>query len=544
MTVRDVTSEPEPARAVARPGRVAAFVNPNAGSAAVEAIRKALDGCFAGGGTRLEIDEIREGDDLGAMVRERLAKGVDLVIAAGGDGTVSAVADALAGSGTPLGILPMGTANVLARELEIPLDVEAAARLLVDGHSLATIDALRVGERHYLTQVGVGLDALMIRDTTAERKRRFGKLAYVLSAARHLVGFQPRRFTIEVDGRTVHTRASQVVVANVGTLGQPPFRWGQDIRPDDGARRRLHLEGPDGPPLHRAGLARRHPPAPGRPERPLPQGPPLGRDRHEASPAGPGRRRGHRRDPRPRRGRAGRDHGRRARAGVTRRAEGAGRPGARSNPGRRRDPGPPGALAVEVDPLEMAEEKEKEGPREGHGLNTLVAITVALLATFMALCEIKAGNVEQRMQRKQIDKNDAWAWYQARNIRQEVLDTAARQLRALAAGQSEPVRATMLAEADKHESLAKVQRDKMVDVETEAKALGAEYEALDLRDDQLDLEAAALSIAVAMLAMTALTRKRWLYAVALAPIALGLVMGLAGLLGWGLNPDFLTGFLG
>ena len=190
--------------------------------------------CYADDPSRLEVYETRDGEDLGGVVRDRVRQGVDLVIAAGGDGTVSAVADALAGSGTPMGILPMGTANVLARELEIPLDVDAAARLLVGDHRLATIDAMKVGGRHYLTQVGVGLDALMIRDTPTAQKKRFGKLAYLWSAAKHLVGFQPRRFTIEIDGRSAHRRASQVIVANVGTLGQPPFRWGPDIKVDDG----------------------------------------------------------------------------------------------------------------------------------------------------------------------------------------------------------------------------------------------------------------------------------------------------------------------
>ena len=194
--------------------------------------------------------------------------------------------------------------------------------------------------------------------------------------------------------------------------------------------------------------------------------------------------------------------------------------------------------------MELAEEKEKEGPREGHqGLNTIVAITVALLATFMALCEVKGGNIAQQMQRKQIDKNDTWAWYQARNIRQEVLDTSARQLRALTAGQPESARAAMIAEAGKQEALAQAQRVKMDDLEKAAKALEAEYEALNLHDDQLDLEAASLSIAISLLAMTALTRKRWLFFGALVPVALGVVMGLAGLLGWGINPDFFGGFL-
>lgn len=200
---------------------------------------------------------------------------------------------------------------------------------------------------------------------------------------------------------------------------------------------------------------------------------------------------------------------------------------------------------MDVDPMELAE--EKDGEKEEHGrdrrLNSMVAISVALLATFMAICEVKGGNIAQQMQRKQIDKNDTWAWYQARNIRQEVLDTSARQIRTFAAGQPESARPAMFAEADRQEAAAKSQRAKMDDLEKAAKALEAEYEALNLHDDQLDLEAASLSIAISLLAMTALTRKSWLFFVALVPIALGVVMGLAGLLGWGLNPDFFGGFL-
>jgi diacylglycerol kinase family enzyme len=81
----------------------------------------------------------------------------------------------------------------------------------------------------------VGIDALMIRDTRREHKRLFGRIAYLWTAAVHLVGFQPRRFVLTIDGRRAErTRASQVVVANSGVLGQPPLRWGPDIRPDDG----------------------------------------------------------------------------------------------------------------------------------------------------------------------------------------------------------------------------------------------------------------------------------------------------------------------
>jgi diacylglycerol kinase (ATP) len=234
MKGSEVKDEAESAPATSAPSRVLAVLNPKAGSATGAAIHKALGTCFDKGEHKFEIHETKDSEDLGALIRDRMTKGVDLVVACGGDGTVGAVANALVGTDTLLGIVPMGTANVLARELEIPLDLHAACGLLVGEHGLARIDVMKVGGRHYLTQVGVGLDALMIRDTPAEHKRRFGKAAYLWTAARHLFGHQPQRFFLEIDGKSRKTRASQVIVANVGTLGQPPFRWGPDIQVDDG----------------------------------------------------------------------------------------------------------------------------------------------------------------------------------------------------------------------------------------------------------------------------------------------------------------------
>jgi YegS/Rv2252/BmrU family lipid kinase len=209
-------------------------LNPVAGSAEAIAVRQALERHFAAPGPACELYEARAGESVGDAVRAALGRGGDLIVAAGGDGTVSAVAGGLVGSDTPLGIIPLGTANVLARELGIPVDLEAACRLLAGTHATTRIDAMRSGPGHYFTQIGAGIDALMIRDTPREHKRRFGRLAYLWTALLRLAGFQPRRFTVTLDGRPRRFRASQVVVANSGTLGQPPFRWGPDVRPDDG----------------------------------------------------------------------------------------------------------------------------------------------------------------------------------------------------------------------------------------------------------------------------------------------------------------------
>ena len=230
-------------RATGRKTRAFAVLNPRSGSCTAADVRKAIADHL--GDAEVEVHEVAEGDDLPEIVRDAIARGADPIVAAGGDGTVSTIADVLIGTEAHLVVLPLGTANVLARELGIPVELDGACRLgahcLAEGslagsgdHAVARLDAMKVGDRHYFTQVGVGIDALMIRDTNTEQKRRFGRFAYLWTMARALVGYQPRRFTIQVDDRTLELKASQIVVANTGMMGQPPFRWGPDIRSDDG----------------------------------------------------------------------------------------------------------------------------------------------------------------------------------------------------------------------------------------------------------------------------------------------------------------------
>jgi YegS/Rv2252/BmrU family lipid kinase len=209
-------------------------MNPASGGFVAEAVHAALDRRLVCGDRTCEVHVTTGPEDLAGLARSAVERGCDLVVAAGGDGTVSCVADGLVGTGVPLAILPLGTANVLARELGIPLDLDAACALLAGDFAIASIDAMTVRGKHVYTQLGVGLDALMIRDTTRESKRHFGRLAYLATAVVRLLGFQPRRFRLFVDGTERRPRASQILLANCGTLGQPPLRWGPEIRPDDG----------------------------------------------------------------------------------------------------------------------------------------------------------------------------------------------------------------------------------------------------------------------------------------------------------------------
>ena len=190
-----------------------------------------------------------------------------------------------------------------------------------------------------------------------------------------------------------------------------------------------------------------------------------------------------------------------------------------------------------------ATEGADEARRVAHSrLNALVAITVALLASFMGICKVKDDNIVQSMQQSQADRIDHWSYYQAKNVREEVARAAADQLRAQAVAQ--PARASVFTtEATRYDSIATNEAHKKEDVRRQAEGDQKAYDAFNYRDDQFDLSDALASIAISLLAMTSLTNKRWLYAVALVPTSLAALMGLAGLLGWQLHSDTIARLL-
>ncbi len=178
-----------------------------------------------------------------------------------------------------------------------------------------------------------------------------------------------------------------------------------------------------------------------------------------------------------------------------------------------------------------------------HRLNAMVAVTIAILATFMGICKVKDDNIVQAMQLAQVDRNDHWAWYQARNIREEILRSTAAQFAAQANVQAGPAKQAFLTQAQTYQKLAGEQGKKKDDLKKQAEDDQKTYDRLNLHDDQFDLADAALALAVALLAITALTQKTWLYLVALIPSVFGVVMGVAGLMGLSIHPDALSKLL-
>lgn len=143
--------------------------------------------------------------------------GVDLVVAVGGDGTVRGCAEALTGTGVPLGIVPHGTANLLARTLRIPRRAKAALAVALDSNGVdKAIDLAVADEVPFTAMAGIGLDAAVVAGT--KLKHQFGWLAYALSGAAHLA-LAPTRFTIRLDdGAPVEREARAVVTGNSGLL--------------------------------------------------------------------------------------------------------------------------------------------------------------------------------------------------------------------------------------------------------------------------------------------------------------------------------------
>jgi hypothetical protein len=204
---------------------------------------------------------------------------------------------------------------------------------------------------------------------------------------------------------------------------------------------------------------------------------------------------------------------------------------------------------MEVDPTEYVnsdddDSDDKSGAEKRKGqLNTMVAITVALLATFMGICGVKDNNIAQGMQQAQADKIDSYSWYQARNIREEVAKATVAQLTAARAAAPSSAQAAYQQQLDAYEAIAKEQGEKKKTQQDDADKADKTYNQLNFRDDQFDLSDALLSIAISLLAVTALTQKRWLFALAMIPTVFGLLMGLAGLFGWNIHPDALTRML-
>jgi diacylglycerol kinase (ATP) len=214
----------------AKPPRLLLIVNRHArnGGAPLEA---ALDILRAGG--REVVEHLCGPEDrLAEVIRARAGEGFAGVVLGGGDGTLNAAAPALKDTGLPMGILPLGTANDLARSLGIPADAADAARIVARGQ-LRQIDLGEVNGHLFFNVASIGFSAELAQELRAEAKQRWGKLGYAIAAFRLLRRARPFTAWITQDGEVMRVKTLQVSVGNGRHYGGG-MTVASSARPDDG----------------------------------------------------------------------------------------------------------------------------------------------------------------------------------------------------------------------------------------------------------------------------------------------------------------------
>lgn len=213
---------------------VLVIINPVAGFINATVMKRIISGHFMQKGWIVHIVLTEQDTDFSTLVKEYLEKGVDLVVAVGGDGTISSVAAGMAGSSVPLGIIPSGTWNAIARHLMLPFNPVRALTLLTGKHQVRYLDLMAIGNTIHAMNLGVGFSARMIKSTSRAKKRKMGNLAYFGNIIKQGLGIELARYSIEADGKKYHGRALEIFVANYGVVGLNAIESLLDIHPDDG----------------------------------------------------------------------------------------------------------------------------------------------------------------------------------------------------------------------------------------------------------------------------------------------------------------------
>jgi YegS/Rv2252/BmrU family lipid kinase len=165
-----------------------------------------------------------------ALAEEAVSEGVERVVAAGGDGTINEVVNGLAGSKTALGLLPLGTMNVFATELGLPIGNLRRCWDVVENGQAKPVDLLRANDRHFVQLAGIGFDAQIVAATTFDFKKTLGPLSYIINATQ-IASKKPPRLSVRGGGGT---REGSFVLIGNGRYYGGPFILFKDAKVDDG----------------------------------------------------------------------------------------------------------------------------------------------------------------------------------------------------------------------------------------------------------------------------------------------------------------------
>lgn len=192
------------------------IINPASGKE--EPILAYINRAFDRSNTKWDVFVTQRDKGPGDIAKKLIGK-TDLVVVYGGDGCVTDTAAALHLSNTPMAIIPGGTANVMAKELAIPLDTIAALELLKSKHRLKAIDMGLVNGHPFLLRVNLGIMADMILQAGRKLKDNIGQLAYGVTAIKTIVNAAPVKYKLEIDGTMIEETAVSLTITNSGNIG-------------------------------------------------------------------------------------------------------------------------------------------------------------------------------------------------------------------------------------------------------------------------------------------------------------------------------------
>ena len=192
--------------------------NPVSGQVEAETVREQILRVMEEHGIPNEIYETTGEEKLYEVVKAAIDKGFQQFVAVGGDGTIAGVASGLVNTGIPLVILPSGTVNALARELQIPIGIQNAADWWVSNREIRKIDVMQIGDRYFLLNISVGVSASIMKDAKREEINKMGIFAFIRQALRQRNELPAYRFQVSIDGAITYIRATELFIANSGTL--------------------------------------------------------------------------------------------------------------------------------------------------------------------------------------------------------------------------------------------------------------------------------------------------------------------------------------
>ncbi len=198
-----------------RPPPIAVIVNAASGSGWDEDALAQLEATFRAAGMEAEVLSAKSGEEIRSLAQKALAARPSLVVAGGGDGTISTVASLLQSTGIALGVLPLGTLNHFARDLSIPVDVEAAVRVIA-ARRIISVDIGQVNERCFINNASLGIYTDVVRDRERQQRRlgRGKRWAMVWACITALRRSPFLRVTLSLDGEKHDYRAPFVFVGN------------------------------------------------------------------------------------------------------------------------------------------------------------------------------------------------------------------------------------------------------------------------------------------------------------------------------------------